>query len=87
VDASDAALKGGVALVLSRGVNVTVRWETLALEVRDAQGAVVGAPDLFEGTTRVMMMSFICACRNKDDDVFYLFLQKQKIGDQLHIYL
>jgi hypothetical protein len=22
-----------------------------------------------------------------DDDVFYLFLQKQKIGDQLHIYL
>ncbi len=22
-----------------------------------------------------------------DDDVFYLFLQKQKIGDKLHIYL
>ena len=24
---------------------------------------------------------------NDEDDVFYLFLQKQKIGDQLHIYL
>jgi hypothetical protein len=23
----------------------------------------------------------------KDDDVFYLFLQKQKIGAELHIYL
>ncbi len=24
---------------------------------------------------------------NKDDDIFYLFLQKQKIGAKLHIYL
>jgi len=55
VQASDSALEGGVVLVLSRGVNVTVRWETLALEVRDAQGAVVAAPELFEGTTRVFV--------------------------------
>ena len=25
--------------------------------------------------------------RRYDDDVFYLFLQKQKIGAELHIYL
>ena len=25
--------------------------------------------------------------RHSDDDVFYLFLQKQKIGAELHIYL
>lgn len=55
VQASDSALEGGVVLVLSRGVNVTVRWETLALEVRDAQGVVVAAPELFEGTTRVFV--------------------------------
>jgi hypothetical protein len=55
VQASDAALEAGVTLVLSRGVNVTVRWETLALEVRDAQGVVVAAPERFEGTTRVFV--------------------------------
>jgi hypothetical protein len=55
VQASDSALEGSVVLVLSRGVNVTVRWETLALEVRDAHGVVVAAPELFEGTTRVFV--------------------------------
>ena len=71
VHASDSALEGGVVLVLSRGVNVTVRWETLALEVRDAQGVVVAAPELFEGTTRVFvaenadgMFSYTAAASN-----------------------
>ncbi|NBX18939.1 MAG: hypothetical protein EBR09_16430 [Proteobacteria bacterium] len=55
VQVSDAALEQGAELVLSRGVNVSVRWESLQLQIRDARGAVVGAADGFESSTQVFV--------------------------------
>lgn len=52
-------------LVLSRGLNVTVRWEALPLELRDASGAVVASPDLFEGATQVFV------AEDAEDALFY----------------
>jgi hypothetical protein len=33
----------------------------------------------------ICLRAICCFCKNKDDNVFYMFLQKQKIGAKLHI--
>jgi hypothetical protein len=55
-DNFNAGDDGGLAaLDVSRGLAVTVRWETLAFEVRNALGVVVFSPEPFEGTTELFV--------------------------------
>ena len=55
-DNFNAGDDGGLAaLDVSRGLAVTVRWETLAFEVRNALGVVVFSPESFEGTTELFV--------------------------------
>ncbi len=71
-----------------KAVGVLVRWRRGPDPLRSRDPGRQGGKEVgLVARTRGCGRAHACAGAPWDDDVFYLFLQKQNLGAKLHIYL